>query len=402
MTAEACLDFCLGKGFDLFGVLSNLECRCGGSAGNEGAWQKQKPRRELLLSLNSMRACSGTDALKVYRYTGLFVAGSVPSMALHKHEQDFLYVDSVMAGRRILPHIMGDTARASINLGVGTKFEKVANASMLQREELRACAGGSQCGPGKPWPLRFKTPESSDLPWEEIVGITFHFAPGGDQDKKNDLRLATKHVMEHTCIRFLEQASGTQVHVETEIAQGGCGVSVLGYPGAGVTTKVKVGADSCKYGGMIHEMAHVLGLAHEHQRPDAARGVSGHGPYLTFKWDNIRAAYEEVVEKYGSSNLMNQMKTIEDSYVGSADDGPGDPYSGWAPYDFSSIMHYSTLSITMGKAKDCGSIIFAKSALRRSRSASETICHPATCSKSSTYTSASIEHNEEGRSHVCK
>lgn len=37
MTAEACFNFCLGKGFDLFGVLSNLECRCGGSAGNEGA-----------------------------------------------------------------------------------------------------------------------------------------------------------------------------------------------------------------------------------------------------------------------------------------------------------------------------------------------------------------------------
>merc|ERR1719210_1459481 len=28
------------------------------------------------------------------------------------------------------------------------------------------------------------------------------------------------------------------------------------------------------------------------------------------------------------------------SYIGSGDDGPGDPHTGYAPYDFGSIMHY--------------------------------------------------------------
>jgi len=103
LTAEACLDFCLGKGFDLFGVLSNLECRCGGSAGNEGAWHTHNKRRELLLPLNSIRACTGTEALKVYRYTGHFVAGSVPPMALRMKQSDEWYVGSVLAGRHSLP-----------------------------------------------------------------------------------------------------------------------------------------------------------------------------------------------------------------------------------------------------------------------------------------------------------
>jgi len=335
MTAEACLDFCLGKGFDLFGVLSNLECRCGGSAGNEGAWQKKKKRRELLLPLNSIQACSGTEALKVYRYTGHFVAGSVPSMALRLDDADISYVGSVLAGGDIMPDIGGDDI-SNAYLGVGTKVEEGTNTSMLQGGELRACTGGSQCGPGKPWPLRFPTPQTSPVEWEEIVGISYHFKQPADQSKKEDFRLAAQHVMEKTCIRFQEIESGSQVEVLTiQQPQQYCKISpVLGDPGAGNMISVEVSAGYCTYGNMIHEILHVVGLSHTQKRPDAYREFSGHGPYLRVHWD--------IVNFYAQYGLPGQFKANEESYVGSANDGPGDPYSGWAPYDFSSIMHYDS------------------------------------------------------------
>jgi len=393
MTAEACLDFCLGKGFDLFGVLSNLECRCGGSAGNEGAWQKKKKRRELLLPLNSIQACSGTEALKVYRYTGHFVAGSVPPMALRMNQSDGWYVGSVRAGRHILPEIddelfsfrphaagrrpAGRQAAGGSQqpaLRMGTKIEESTNTSMLQEGELRSCAWGSQCGAGKPWPSRFPSPEhftSQGNKWEKLVGIHYHFKKPAYQFKKGLFREAALMIMSKTCLIFTEMESGSQVEVDTvgglwqedgrrvetptensrwveTPTGGGCqlchlcplqtgemSTGVLGYPGEGNKSYLMVGWNGdnrpCNRGSMIHEIGHLLGLPHEHSRPDAYREVSGHGPYIKAYWD--------VIDQLSNPD---QFKTIEDTYVGSADDGPGDPYSGWAPYDFASIMHYPT------------------------------------------------------------
>jgi len=69
-------------------------------------------------------------------------------------------------------------------------------------------------------------------------------------------------------------------------------------------------------------------MKHEQARMDAGQEVHGKGPFLDIKWDQIAASWKS--QYVGSA----------DEYMGSADDGSGDPYSGYAPYDFGSIMHY--------------------------------------------------------------
>lgn len=202
---------------------------------------------------------------------------------------------------------------------------------------LRSCARGNQCGPGLPWPHRIHMDEGN---WEEYVEIKWHFAKGEHNETlQKKFRNATKYVEKNTCIVLheTEPDAASKPYVQVLTTNRGCGVQdTLGYPGAHHNTTVGVGGCGSE-GKMIHEIGHVIGMNHEHKRPDAEREIFGpnangelvgHGPYLTIKWQNI---------PYG---WRDQYDVDYSSYVGSADDGPGDPYVGWAPYDFKSIMHY--------------------------------------------------------------
>lgn len=81
-------------------------------------------------------------------------------------------------------------------------------------------------------------------------------------------------------------------------------------------------------GSMIHEIGHVVGMNHEQSRADSTKAYFGEGPHLQIYWQNMAGA------------TRAQFGEVEESYIGSADDGQGDAYSGYAPYDFESLMHY--------------------------------------------------------------
>merc|ERR1712113_1324257 len=80
---------------------------------------------------------------------------------------------------------------------------------------------------------------------------------------------------------------------------------------------------------MVHEIGHMLGMAHEQKRMDAVNQYSGHGPHLRLNWD-----------KLGGSEWIPQWLPSNKAYMGSAYDGPKDEHWGYQPYDFVSIMHY--------------------------------------------------------------
>ncbi|MCP4129640.1 MAG: hypothetical protein GY754_01370 [bacterium] len=66
---------------------------------------------------------------------------------------------------------------------------------------------------------------------------------------------------------------------------------------------------------VIHELGHVIGLLHEHQRPDRDDSI-------TIQWENIYSQYYHNFEKLDSPLL------VEEDF----------------PYDISSVMHYSASS----------------------------------------------------------
>ena len=67
--------------------------------------------------------------------------------------------------------------------------------------------------------------------------------------------------------------------------------------------------DSCTDRDIYHELFHVMGLLHEHQRKDRDE-------YVTIKWENIPYGYDKHFAKFSKS------KTLD------------------LPYDVTSIMHY--------------------------------------------------------------
>lgn len=79
---------------------------------------------------------------------------------------------------------------------------------------------------------------------------------------------------------------------------------------------------------MVHEIGHNLGMNHEQKRPDAQATYMGQGPYLRMFWQNVPAQW------------VPQYTPDDQSYIGSANDGTGDVHSGYAQYDYGSIMHY--------------------------------------------------------------
>jgi hypothetical protein len=103
---------------------------------------------------------------------------------------------------------------------------------------------------------------------------------------------------------------------------------------------------------LIHELGHVLGLMHTQKRRDAAAAWvdpwtgAQHGPHLRIHWNNIKP------EKW-SQYLPDYYQ-----YVGSGSqhapfrDGTNlDPHTGYASYDYSSIMHYRSNSWTTGNGQ---------------------------------------------------
>lgn len=89
-------------------------------------------------------------------------------------------------------------------------------------------------------------------------------------------------------------------------------------------------------GSMIHELGHVLGMSHEHKRPDAIGKIylpppldEYRGPFLTIHWQNI------------PEYMRDQYTPDPRAYTGSGSQQDEDPSQGYSDYDYESIMHYS-------------------------------------------------------------
>jgi len=329
VSVDTCFKFCTSKGLDLFGVLSGQECRCGASVVNEAAWHEERPRAALLFPWNALSHCTGAEALKVYRYTGHFEASGLPASLLDIHEDELTYLDSVVTGKLRIEEAAEDGYSAQ---DIPSKY---SSALQVDSGFLPRCSGGQNCGPGTPWRTRKSSPPAN-MPdkWQEYVEVPFFFSNNLDNIRKEAFREAVRRIMSKTCIVLKEVKSTARPNSQVGLFDSGsCYVSGLGYPGSSGLRRVNLGwCNSMRYvGNMVHEIGHLIGMNHEQKRPDAGMAYHGHGPYLKLFWQNI------------PNGWAPQYRPDMRSYVGSANDGPGDPHVGYADYDFASIMHYPVI-----------------------------------------------------------
>ena len=188
-----------------------------------------------------------------------------------------------------------------------------------------------KCGPSAIWPNRTTSPPAGVADnWEEYVIIPYNFKSGTDNTRKELMRTAADEWRKVTCINLVERIDVWENVGWIEVGlfnENSCS-AYLGYLGNKGKSMINLGwCKSMGYlGSAMHEIGHAIGMNHEQKRPDAQQSYFGHGPALNIHWENIGAKW---VPQY-----LPSMST----YVGSADDGDQDPFVGYAPYDYGSIM----------------------------------------------------------------
>ena len=207
---------------------------------------------------------------------------------------------------------------------------------------MRPCDGFGSCWYASNW--RDRQP-SVGGDWEEEVVVKYFFELDIDQTRKEAFRAATAVYQRQTCIRFVEVDSNYSESGRIRVGRFHSTSCYTDLPQPFGITKFNLG--SCMnmnhLGEILHQLGHALGMLDEQRRPDATRTYHLHGPHLQVFWQNIPTNWKVVFQPN------------EAAYTGSLNDGVGDAFDGYAPYDFESIMHISPWLYGM---QVCGRILF--------------------------------------------
>ncbi|GAB0089241.1 Metalloendopeptidase [Sergentomyia squamirostris] len=120
----------------------------------------------------------------------------------------------------------------------------------------------------------------------------------------------------YTCIRFVERTAEHRDYVTIQNTATGCWSSV-GRVGGGQIVNLQSPGCTVKVGTVIHELMHAIGFLHEQNREDR-------DSYVQIQYGNIQFGFESDFQKASTG-------TTNDFGV---------------PYDYSSVMHYSSTAFS--------------------------------------------------------
>eukprot|EP00930_Biecheleria_cincta_P055533 TRINITY_DN4184_c0_g1_i1.p1 TRINITY_DN4184_c0_g1~~TRINITY_DN4184_c0_g1_i1.p1 ORF type:complete len:551 (-),score=81.76 TRINITY_DN4184_c0_g1_i1:19-1671(-) len=318
-----CVTFCMSKMMDLSGISETVSgeqiCRCGASKNNYLIWGDEPARANLLPpeELKNQANCS----LMMYKTPGKDRFDALRTMMkLTRH--DSVYVAGVRIGthgNNLVEHEHSFASTPPLQPVGGMAEDE------MQDERYRTCYPYS-CASGGVW-----TTKQSDL----TVPIHYYFSGLGSAAQETFKRAAAEYE-KTTCIRFQESRKKPTVRVESANPNS-CSASV-GYPGSWGEGSLNMGWCNTmgSVGNIMHELGHVLGRTHEQRRPDATHSYLGHGPYLKIHWENV------------PSDWRAQYTPERSAYVGSSRQSDSDPFHGYMPYDYTSIMSYGPGGVGSG------------------------------------------------------
>lgn len=143
--------------------------------------------------------------------------------------------------------------------------------------------------------------------------VPYQFIPGNFRimttSEMEAAKKAMLHIQNQTCIQFIPRTN-EQTYLKIERADMEPCQSPVGYYSAGIDS-LKFGGSCMQLSVMVHELLHVLGFGHEHQRIDRNK-------YIVVNYTNVQ------------SGFTNQFDLDNPTYYDTQD----------IPYDINSIMHY--------------------------------------------------------------
>merc|ERR1719210_659063 len=318
--------------------------------------------------------------MKVYAYAGFYEEEGIPYVYSEEDEADEMYQDAIVSGRPEysfneedgpmsaggasivnlpnLPHVPGDPNSGASggtlvldgdwlwgNAGrLAFGYEYTADGPQWKK----TWCWPEQCAPGLQWKHRNMIPPAGRADhWVEYVRIPVKFDEDLPASSKAVFRDAAEMIRKATCIIFEEEdlfENEPLKYVSVGRTAGSledyCNVTGLGLPPDPYTVN-RLNMGSCHkpnhIGSILHELMHILGVGDATSRPDATTAYYGRGPYITPKWSNIP--------------LWDKPKFTVDylSYVGAQrerrwqDPLVKNPFFGYAPYDFQSVMHVGNI-----------------------------------------------------------
>lgn len=90
------------------------------------------------------------------------------------------------------------------------------------------------------------------------------------------------HINNQTCIEFLPllRTPGQSDYVKITAENTGCWTTSIGRIGGEQLVNLQIPNCLKKMGSIVHQLVHVIGLGHEHNRPDRDR-------YVNILWKNM-------------------------------------------------------------------------------------------------------------------
>lgn len=358
MSPASCFSSCADRGMDIMGLVNGVECRCGFSAINRNAHFRAPVSEGLEFIASRLRPFSSTKdvcPLRVFRYCGHFEAGGLPLPLVKLTDGEIGYLreifhhwkhqpeenDVLLATHPpTTPTPRGHHGPAKVDL---EKAKDERHYSHQSGDAWERSCYPENCGPGDgPWPKRIgAAPPGVFDQFNLYCPIPYIFGDNVDDARKDVFRTAVRRWHQVTCIVLIEYqrddlSDDVGPYIEVDVVdQDSCYATRIGYPGywLGRPDKAIINLGWCnsiyQLGSVIHEIGHVLGMNHEQKRSDATERVNGHGPYLRIFWDQLE-----------HSTWKGQYLPDHETYLGSNLQGSGDPHSGFAAYDYASIMHY--------------------------------------------------------------
>ncbi|XP_076031675.1 zinc metalloproteinase nas-4-like [Oratosquilla oratoria] len=153
----------------------------------------------------------------------------------------------------------------------------------------------------------------SDFRWPGNT-VVYQIDEAFGQEEQNSIASAMNYISENTCIQFEPKSNETDyVDIIRDNNNSDQCYSDIGRLGG--RQEASLSKECLKFGVIVHELLHVIGLFHEHTRPDR-------NDYVTILWENIH-----------TDHLHNFQQHSSDDLVVEAEKKCG--------YDYYSIVHYS-------------------------------------------------------------